>query len=129
MYHRSQCSQTLDIAFAIEPEVKITAFGVFIVEMIEGALIERVEVGIGKEFEAIGHRAMNNGKGIDLSIGFGDDGTVDGTRRVLATGTMIFHGIAHGEELVVREPLTQGVIGHENLTGMDMMMLAIETQA
>ena len=72
---------------------------------------------------------MNNRKGIDLSISFGDDGTVDGTRRILAAGTMIFDGIAHSEELVMSEPLAQGLVRHDDLAGMNMMVLAIETQA
>ena len=125
----AELREALDVAFAVEPEVEITAFGVFLVEMIETALVEHVKIGIRKQFEAIGHRALNDGKGIDLSISFGDDGTVDRTRRVLAAGTMIFDGIAHSEELVMSEPLAQGLVRHDDLAGMDMMMFAIETQA
>jgi len=112
MDERTKFREALHIAFAVQPKVEIAAFGIFFVEMLETALVEGIEIGIGKQFKTIGHRAMHDGKRIDLSIGLGDDGAVEGSRRVLTAGTMIFHGIAHGEELVLREPLLQGIICH-----------------
>ena len=96
----------MEIALAVEPKVEITAFGVFLMEVIEAALEESIEIiltsgsyeiGLREEFLAIRHGAVDDGEGIDLAVGFGDDGAIDGTRRIFAAGTMILYGITHSE--------------------------------
>ena len=72
---------------------------------------------------------MNDCKRINLPIGFGNDSAIDGTRRILTTGSMIFHRVTHGEELVVSEPLAQVLVGHQDFTRIDMMPIPIELQA
>lgn len=120
--------KALDVALGMKPEFQIAAFRVFLVQMSEGTLVKGFEIGFGKQFAAVRHRSMDDGKRVNLSIGFCNDGTIDSTRRVLAAGTMVFDRIAHREQLFGCEELSQGVVRHEDLSGMDMMVLAVDLQ-
>lgn len=125
----AKSGKALDVALGMKPEFHITAFRVFLVQMSEGTLVKGFEIGFGKHFAAIRHGSMDDRKRVNLPIGFCNDGTIDSTRRVLAAGTMVFDCIAHGVQLFGCEEPAQGVVRHEDLTGMDMMVLAVDLQA
>ena len=42
---------------------------------------------------------------------------------------MVFHSVTHDQQLLLREPLTQISVGHQYLARIDMMLLAVDTQA
>ena len=44
----TELCEALHIPFAIEPKAEISSFGVFLVQVVQTALIERLKVGIGK---------------------------------------------------------------------------------
>ena len=78
-----------DIAFGVQPEAHITAFGVFLQQVFTGTGVECLEVTVGVEFGGIRHRAGYDRFGDDLAVGFGYNRAVDSSRRVLTAGAMV----------------------------------------
>ena len=71
---RTKSGKALDVALGMKPEFQITAFRVFLVQMSEGTLVKGFEIGFGKHLAAVRHRSMDDGKRVNLPIGFCNDG-------------------------------------------------------
>ena len=127
-YDSPQLFQTAHVAFTIEPQAHISTFGVFLLQMGIASRIEHLKISIRIEFGTIRHRTMNDQHGIYQPVGFCHDSTIDRAWRALTAGAMVFHGFPHNDNLFFGEPLPQSLVGHQYLSGMQMMRLAIDPQ-
>ena len=125
----AQSVQSADVAFAVEPESDVTAFGVLVVQMFEAALVEGGEVGLGIELGTIRHRAVYDGERVDQPVRLRNDSAIDSARRMVAAGAMVLDSVAHGEQLTRGEPLPEHRVRHQYLAGVYVVPFAVDTQS
>ena len=87
-----------------------------------GQVARFVEFGV--VFEAVLDGADDNGPGIDLPVGFGDDAAVERAWGVLGRSAVVFHRFFHGLALLGREEVLQEGIGHQDLARIDVVVVA-----
>lgn len=107
-----------------KPEFEVALAAVFFVEVVECALPVAFEGELGVMGEAVLDGAADDVGGFDLAVGFGYDFAVEAAGFVGGGGAVVFDGLGHEGYLLGGEPVSEGGVGEEYLSGDEVVALA-----
>ena len=112
-----------------EPQFEVSAGSIFIVEMPAETGIMPFGIGFGGEAKAVLHGAAQGDVGVDDTVGFGHNASVEAARFVVGRGAVVFNGFAHGLYFVGGKPSGQDGVGGQDFARYQVVRLAVAAQS
>ena len=97
-----------------DPEPQVASLAILLAQVFQTAGAVPFAVECGVVVEAVLDGAAHDRHGVDLTVGLGDDASVDRARRPLRRGAVVLHGIAHHGQLLRGEPACKAAVRCED---------------
>ena len=97
-----------------DPEPQVASLAILLAQVFQTAGAVPFAVECGVVVEAVLDGAAHDRHGVDLTVGLGDDASVDRARRPLRRSAVVLHGVAHHGQLLRGEPACKAAVRCED---------------